>query len=202
MSGAVTRVALFGGAFDPLHNGHLATISLLLSSGVVDEVVVVPCGDRPDKPKTSPAGHRLAMAQLGVDSQFAADPRVKISEVQITGEAGYATVDLLAYFKKARPDAELLVVIGAELVPDVPTWREPETLKKIAHLLVVRRPGVPEPSVPSGWRVTTLLQPYSAEVEISSTELRRRMVAGESLLGVVPGAVREYCDQNGLYKGG
>lgn len=142
------------------------------------------------------------MVQLGVDSQFAADPRVKISEVQITGEAGYATVDLLSYFKKARPDVELLVVIGAELVPDLPTWREAETLKKSSHLLVVRRPGAPEPSIPSGWKATTLLQPYSGEVAVSSTELRRRMAVGESLLGLVPGAVREYCDRNGLYKGG
>ena len=62
-------MALYGGAFDPFHNGHLATISLLLSSGLVDEVVVVPCGDRPEKPGTSPAVHRLAMAKLAVESR-------------------------------------------------------------------------------------------------------------------------------------
>lgn len=199
MSAQAKRVALFGGAFDPLHNGHLATISLLLSSALVDQVVVVPCGDRPDKPGVSAAGHRLAMAKLGVASRFSDDQRVTVSDAQASGKAGYATVDLLSYFKKTVPEAELFVIIGAELVPELHTWREPERLKKEAHLLVVRRPGAPEAAIPAGWKVTSLLEPYSAEVQISSTELRKRLAAREALHGLVPDAVVEYCARHRLY---
>ncbi len=202
MSASLKRVALFGGAFDPFHNGHLATVSLLLSSGLIDQVLVVPCGDRPDKPHTSPAADRLAMAHLAVESRFCGDSRVQVSDAQVAGRAGYATVDLLSHFKKEMPSAELLVVVGAELVPELHTWREPETLKQLAHLLVVRRPGAPEPLMPAGWKATMLLQPYSDEVEVSSTELREKIAAGEPLQGLLPAPVREYCVQKGLYAGG
>ena len=58
-AGGRRRLALYGGAFDPIHNGHLATIALILNSGAADEVLVIPSGDRPDKPNTIAAQHRV-----------------------------------------------------------------------------------------------------------------------------------------------
>lgn len=194
------RVALFGGAFDPFHNGHLATISRLLESGVVDHVVVIPSGDRPDKPSTSPALARLEMTRLGVQSRFAGDARIEVSDVQASGRSGYATVDLLAHFKKERPHDTLLVVIGPELVADLAKWKDPETLRREGHLLVVRRPGSPNPSIPPGWQVTDLMMPYAEEVDISSSELRGLLRRGERCNGMMPDEVQAFCVEERLYR--
>jgi len=197
---APLRVALYGGAFDPLHNGHLAAIAGILKSGAADRVVVVPCGDRPDKPQASLGEHRLAMTRLGVEGCFAGDERVTVSDAQVAGHAGYATVDLLSHFAKELPGEELLVVIGPELLADLPSWRDPERLRNIAHLLVVRRPGVTCQEPPPGWRITPLTAPYEGEVEASSTELRQRLRQGRPTDGLVPTAVREYCIRHSLYR--
>jgi nicotinate-nucleotide adenylyltransferase len=200
VSSAPLRVAIFGGAFDPFHNGHLATVSLLFKSNVVDYVIVVPCGDRPDKAGTSRGTDRLAMTTAGLRSHYESDQRVSVSDAQVIGEAGFATIDLIRYFKKARPRDELFVVIGEELVGDLSQWHESDALKSEAEFLVVHRPGATEPVLPHGWRIRTLTSPYEGEVDISSTELRRRLRAGESCEGLMPKSVIEYCVTHNLYR--
>ena len=200
MGGTPKRIAIYGGAFDPFHKGHLATIVRLLESGRVDSVIVVPCSDRPDKSGTLGAEHRLAMARLGVDSRFAGDNRVEVSDAQVARRAGFATIDLLSYFKKELPTADLFVVIGEELVRDLPSWKDPERLKQEAHFLVLRRPGSEAVCSGAGWQLTQLTAPYPGEVEISSTELRELLRSGSAGQDFLPRAVRDYIIANGLYR--
>lgn len=195
-----TRIALFGGAFDPFHNGHVAAIKHILRSGLVDKVLVLPSGDRPDKSVVSSARSRYDMALLGVRECFGDDARVVVSDLHSSGRVGYGTIDLLRYFEK-EGGSRVFVVIGDELLNDLPRWKEADDLKKRATFLVMRRPGVVTSNPLPGWNVK-FLDPFENEgVLISSTELRKRLARGESCEGLMPTSVAVYCREKGLYSG-
>ena len=84
-AGGRRRLALYGGAFDPIHNGHLATIALILNSGAADEVLVIPSGDRPDKPNTIAAQHRMEL-KLEAHLLIVGRPSVKSSAPELQAE--------------------------------------------------------------------------------------------------------------------
>jgi nicotinate-nucleotide adenylyltransferase len=192
-------IAVFGGAFDPFHNGHVAAIKLLLTVPTIDRVLVVPSGDRPDKHGVSPAADRFEMTRRGVEAAFANNQRVVVSAVQSRGEVGFSTIDLVTYVQH-NFGAQVGVVIGGELLKDLPMWHRAEELKQRASFLVLERPGVVAEIPPAEWRVE-FLPTFGAEgVEVSSTELRKRLARGERCEGLLPEAVREYCASRGLYR--
>jgi nicotinate-nucleotide adenylyltransferase len=192
------RVALFGGAFDPFHRGHSAAIQHLLERDKVDRVVVIPSGDRPDKPGVLPAAERLAMTRIGVAASFANDPRIEVSDLQVTGKVGYATIDLVTYYAQ-DPSIEPLVVIGQELLADLPGWVRAEELREQATFLVLQRPGTQAGETPPGWRCV-VSQPFNdSGVFISSTELRERLSRGERCEAVLSQDVYDYCSARQLY---
>lgn len=215
-AGGRKRIALYGGAFDPIHNGHLATIALILNSGAADEVLVIPSGDRPDKPNTIAAQHRMELSRLAIAEAFGSDPAVMVSDLQASGSLGFASIELLDYFKNKQPDAELLLVVGAELLRDLAGWKEAERLKLEAHFLVVRRPSVkssaPEPELQAElqvewrtewqaeWRSTILAAPSEAQVLVSSTTLRELIRSGARCAGLMPKSVYDYCIKHAVYR--
>jgi nicotinate-nucleotide adenylyltransferase len=192
------RIAIYGGAFDPIHNGHLATIGLLLASGQVDSVVVVPSGDRPDKKTNACAADRLVMTKLALEEAFPNEPRVVISDIHATGKVGYGTIDLVDYFLK-QTDTDVFVVIGHELLPDLPSWKESTRLCALANFLVIQRPGSCAGELPKGLKVTTLHESYQAGILVSSTTLRTLLAQGVSCAGLLPPSVAAFCRERGLY---
>ena len=192
------RIAIYGGAFDPIHNGHLATIGLLLASGQLDSVVVVPSGDRPDKKTNARAADRLVMTKLALEEAFPNEPRVVISDIHATGKVGYGTIDLVDHFVK-QTDTDVFVVIGHELLPDLPSWKESARLCALAHFLVIHRPGSPAGELPKGLKATRLHESYQAGVLVSSTTLRRLLAQGVSCAGLLPLSVAAFCRERGLY---
>lgn len=199
MTGAAMCIAVFGGAFDPFHNGHIAAIKLLLSVPCIDRVLVMPSGDRPDKQGVSPAEDRFEMTRLGVGAAFAHNPRVVVSDVQSRGEVGFATIDLVTYVED-QFSMQAGVVIGGELLKDLPMWHRAEELKQRARFLVLERPGVAVQMPLKQWRVE-FLPTFGAEaVEVSSTELRKRLARGDRCEGMLPKAVTDYCVSRGLYR--
>jgi|GEM_PF-1715648 len=207
-AGGRRRLALYGGAFDPIHNGHLATIALILNSGAADEVLVIPSGDRPDKPNTIAAQHRMELSRLAISEAFGSDSAITVSDLQASGSLGFASIELLDYFKNKQPDAELLLVVGAELLRDLAGWVEAERLKLEAHLLIVGRPSVkssaPEPELQAElqaeWRSTVLAAPYEAQVLVSSTTLRELIRSGARCAGLMPKSVYDYCIKHAVYR--
>jgi nicotinate-nucleotide adenylyltransferase len=190
--------ALYGGAFDPFHNGHLATIALLLNSGVAQEVVVVPSGDRPDKSSTASGIHRLTMARRAVEESFAGDARVSVSDVHVMRTVGYGTIDVLdLYAREGR--GHVVVVVGQELLKDLAQWKESERLRATAKLLVIRRPGVASVTIPEGWNITVLSPSYEDGVIVSSSSVRELLRKGSSCAGLMPASVIQYCVQEKLY---
>ncbi len=196
---ASKRIAIYGGAFDPMHNGHLVVIAQLLASGQVDSVVVVPSGDRPDKTLGVSAADRLSMAQLAVKEAFASDSRVEVSDLHSSGRVGYGTIDLVDHFMKMT-GAEPYVVIGRELLADLSQWKEGARLCSIARFVVIDRPGVSPGLVPHGVQASDLRVPYSAAVLVSSTTIRSLLSQGLSCAGLVPQCVIAYCKARGLYE--
>ena len=194
------RIALYGGAFDPPHNGHLACISLLLNSGRVDRVLVVPSGDRPDKPEATAAVHRIKMTQLAVATEFSGDSRVAVSDMQTSGRVGFGTIDVVEYLHSEKPDAELLVVIGPELIGDLPRWKASEALRRNASFLIIPRPGVSGSFELEGWKLECLVAPHVGGVDVSSPVLRRILGKGSACGGLLPRDVVAYCKAHALYR--
>jgi nicotinate-nucleotide adenylyltransferase len=191
-------LAIYGGAFDPIHNGHLVTIAQLLASGQVDSVVVVPSGDRPDKKISVSAVDRLAMTRLAIEEAFLNDLRVSVSDIHATGKVGYGTIDLVEYFLK-QADTAPCVVIGQELLKDLPTWKEISRLRSLATFLVIRRPGTVVPELPKEISASWLSSPYEAGVLVSSTTIRAMLAQGLSCSGLLPPSVVAFCRSRGLY---
>lgn len=110
-----SRVAIYGGAFDPPTNSHLLCASEIVHSRCADEVWLVPCGPRPDKPglKTSPLD-RYVMCQIGVQTTFATDFPIKVSDIECFSERSYPTYDLLCSLRDKHPDCDFCFVIGSD----------------------------------------------------------------------------------------
>jgi nicotinate-nucleotide adenylyltransferase len=193
------RVALYGGAFDPMHNGHIATIAALLSSGLVDQVLVIPSGDRPDKVANTSASDRLAMTEQAVREFFSGDSRVSVSDLHAAKRVGFGTIDLLDYFKKDGT-MEPLIVVGCELLKDLPSWKESARLKTEGWFLVIQRPGFESSEIPKDVNVTMLTTSYPVGVNVSSTTLRAMLAQGLSCAGLMPSSVIRFCKERGLYQ--
>lgn len=198
MQGQSVRLAIYGGAFDPIHNGHLATIAQLLASGQVDSVVVVPSGDRPDKKITVSAADRLKMTQLAIAEAFPGELRVSVSDIHATGKVGYGTIDLVEYFSQQQGTSPY-VAIGQELLPDLSLWKEEARLRSMARFIVIPRPGTAMPDLPAGVSASWLNFPYHVGVLVSSSTIRDMLSNGFLCAGLLPPSVIAFCQAQGLY---
>ncbi|MCB9594337.1 MAG: nicotinate (nicotinamide) nucleotide adenylyltransferase [Sandaracinaceae bacterium] len=176
-------VALFGGSFDPPHLGHVLAATWVLSTSAVDELLVMPAFDHAfDKPLTA-FEHRMRMAALAFAPLRAA--RVSDLEARLGGES--YTVRTLEHLRAEEPDAAWRLVVGTDLVASIPRWHQGHRIPELCELLVVGRGGFARGE-------EDLLMP-----EVSSTEVRRRLRAGEPADALVPHAVLAYAAEHGLY---
>jgi nicotinate-nucleotide adenylyltransferase len=188
------RLGIFGGSFDPPHLGHLLPVIDAAEALNLDSVRFFPAGDQPFKRGRASANglHRLAMTERLVHgiSEFVADR----SEID-RGGISY-TVDTVAQMAAAHPEAELVLLLGADAYALFEQWREPDRIRAMASIAVLVRGGDPIPSV-SGERVKVL---ETRRVDISSTELRARVASGRTIRGFVPDAVADYVAEHRLYR--
>lgn len=196
------RLGIFGGSFDPVHNGHLALARACQTQAGLDEVWFMPTAVQPLKQHGPHATdtQRLEMLQLAINSE----PGLRISKLEIDRGGVSYTIDTLRQLDEELPDAVLFFLMGADAVHDAPHWREPRAIFALATPLVVHRAGEPEPDLVA---LRTLCapnkQPHLVEmpsVDISSTEIRRRAAAGAPLDGLVPPAVATYIAAHRLYR--
>jgi len=121
------RIAIYGGAFDPITNAHLTVCSEIVHSGEADEVWIVPCGSRPDKPNLkTPAVERYCMCQIAVNTSYSSSFPVKVSNIDIGGVKALFTYDLLCELSRQNPEVDFVFVIGSDwLQPhfDLKEWR-------------------------------------------------------------------------------
>ncbi len=195
MSDLPARVGVFGGTFDPIHVGHLAAASEVCAALSLDLLLVTPADVQPfkDAGAVTPARHRLAMARLAVKD----DPRMEVSDVDIVRGAPTYTVDTLRDIAAAFPGSELFFITGADALERLDEWREAKVLKTLATFVGVSRPGYS--LSPSGGDVRFVEVPA---LQVSSTDVRRRVAVGQPIDYLVPAAVVDYIEETKLYVGG
>ncbi|HYP02676.1 MAG TPA: nicotinate-nucleotide adenylyltransferase [Pyrinomonadaceae bacterium] len=136
-----TTVALYGGSFDPVHDGHIAVARELLKLFALDEVLFIPAHVAPHKRRhaAAPASplHRYAMLALATQGE----PRFRVSTVELDEPEKPYTVETVSRLKSDSPAARFLFVMGADSWEEITTWREWERLLSLVAHVVVTRPG-------------------------------------------------------------
>lgn len=200
------RIALFGGTFNPIHRGHVTVARAVADRLALSRLVLVPSARPPHKPADdlAPGEDRLAMCRLAAE----ADPWMVVSDLELRRPAPSYTVDTLAELRRESPTAEFLLVIGADMLRDFHLWRRFEEIVRMARIVTLPRPGVEIGPLAALRRalgdaaVERMLSDVQDTplVDVSSTEIRRRMLAGRTVDDLVPPAVARYILEHGLYR--
>lgn len=196
MAGAShSRIGVFGGTFDPVHNTHCDIARAAVEEARLDRVFFVVAARPPHKTDGAYATpeQRLAMVQAAT----AELPRMEASALEVHRDGPSYTVDTLRELKALYPGADLHLIIGLDSLIDLPTWRSPEEIMRQAHLLVVPRPAGPR-QVPEELTGRYTLLPFE-ETALSATEVRERIMAGEPFGHLVPPAVERLIREEGIY---
>lgn len=192
-----------GGTFDPIHTGHLVIAEEARIRFDLDEVVFVPAAVPPHKKRAdlSPAEDRYAMALLAT----ASNPYFSVSRIELERPGPSYTIDTVRQFRAQQgADAQLYFLTGADAILEILTWRDPEALARECRLIAAARPGYDLEQIgrrlPDNIRaaVDTLVVPG---VDVSASEIRRRVRAAVSISYLTPEPVIDYIRKKRLYAG-
>jgi len=217
-------VGVLGGSFDPVHLGHLRIAAWVREALRLDQVLLLLSPRPPHKDPTAltPPGARAEMLRLAIGD----DPGLRLSTVEFDEEGPSYTIDTLRRFRTASAPADPVFIIGADSLPELPSWRLAQDLTAEFDFVVLDRPGsepldaprlvdrrlasrvVPLTPLPPaggtrglppgvGGRIFTLRRPATPE---SSSQVRALAASGRSLQGLVPPAVAGYISDHGLYR--
>jgi len=188
------RIGVMGGTFDPIHNGHLVAASEVQWKFELDEVIFVPTGQPWMKGEVTDGEHRYLMTVIAT----AANPSFTVSRVDIDRGGPTYTIDTLRDIRKARPNADLFFITGADAVAQILEWKDVEEVWSLAHFIAVSRPGTPlSISALPQQGVSSLEVPALA---ISSTDCRSRVGRGFPVWYLVPDGVVQYISKHHLYR--
>ncbi|MEL7500628.1 MAG: nicotinate-nucleotide adenylyltransferase [Planctomycetota bacterium] len=200
------RIGIFGGSFDPIHQGHLIIAEQCREKADLDQVWFVPCAMNPHKRDGAQGTDRQRKEMI--ELALAGHEPFRISTVELDRGGVSYTVDTLTTFSQTYPDDDLFLLMGDDSLESFERWKEPETICQLATPLIVNRPG-------SGEVDLSVLEPFiqgadfdqlktsqveCPRIEISSTEIRRRIAAGESVRFMLPRSVERYIQTQRLYQ--
>lgn len=197
---------ILGGTFDPVHYGHLVAAECAVHRFDLDRVIFMPAAQPPHKTGklVLDPHHRAGMVELAI----ADNPRFQISRLELERPGVSYTIDTIEYLQRNHPDVDIVFIMGMDSVYILDTWKDAGRLIDICSILVVTRPGyrldANDPAlakVPANfWKRANFLT--IPGIDISSTELRRRVREGEPIRYLVPPAVEKYIHHNALYQEG
>jgi nicotinate-nucleotide adenylyltransferase len=178
------KIALFGGSFDPPHIGHQMVCLYVLATEPIDELWFVPVFAHAFGKPLTPFAHRLEMCKR-VCEPFGS--RVKVSEVERELGGVSRTAETVRHLQRQRPGDELSLVIGADVLGELQGWYDADALRRLVQFIIIGRTGYE--------RAESLPMPA-----VSSSDVRRRLAAGEPCQHLVPRNVLAYIAEHGLYR--
>jgi nicotinate-nucleotide adenylyltransferase len=199
------NVGILGGTVDPIHLGHLEAAAAAQRALSLDRVLLLPARTPPHRSAEPRASvfRRFAMAALA-----AAERGFSVSDLELRRDGpSYTALTLEALHRDGYAPAQLFFITGSDAFADVATWYDYPRILQLANFVVVSRPGAPRPAdlIPNPQSlITDSARPTVLSVEaetpnVSSTEIRRRAGAGESLDGLVPSSVAGHIRRHHLY---
>jgi nicotinate-nucleotide adenylyltransferase len=200
----VPRIGLLGGTFNPPHIAHLVCAQEAWSQLGLDRVALLPVSLPPHKEVEDDPGaeHRVAMCEAAV----AGDDRLAVSRAEVDRPGRSYTVDTLNRLHEARPEDQLIFIVGGDMAASLPEWREPRAILEMCSLGVAARDGVGREQVlerldrelpGASERIRFFDMP---RIDVSSTLVRSRVAAGRPVRYLVPDAVASYIEREGLYR--
>ena len=202
---APRRIGVLGGTFDPPHVGHLWLAALAADVLDLDRVLFMPAAQPPHKGGRliSNGTDRLLMTRLAIHT----DPTFELSALEMERPGPSYTIDSVVELKGLYPDAELMLVMAADSLAQIDSWREPDRLLDEIEWAVGPRVGtqLPDPSALEdrfGDRASRIHLLTGPSLEVSSSEVRRRVAAGHTIRYLVPREVEELIIDRKLYRRG
>jgi len=192
-----SKVGLFGGTFNPVHNAHLKVAQKSIEQIGLDRVIMVPSKNPPHKTTRGipDADTRYKMVELAIQGE----ENLEVSRVEIERDGPSYTIDTIIEMKKVYDD--LVFIVGADNLVKIETWKEPEKLLKSCPFVIAPRGGYKkadfDDKIFDGKDLRFL---DMDEISISSTKIRERIMDGESINSMVPSAVVDYILSKGLYQ--
>lgn len=198
------KIGILGGSFNPPHLGHLGMARTALEVRGLDRVLFIPAAVPPHKTNhgaMASAEQRLAMTRLAVEGEA----RFEICDDEIRRGGISYTVDTLRRLHAAHPGAAFFLIVGADTLRELPTWRAIETILGLCTVLTIARPNYESaamrPVLPAPWPEKLLSNVVVGKpLDISSSDVRARISRGESIAHLVPAAVARYIAAEKIYK--
>jgi len=196
------RLGVLGGTFDPIHLGHLAAAEAAIECADLDQVVFVPTGTPPHRPRAVASGdQRLEMCRLAT----AGDSRFSISDIELERAGPSYTLDTLLALRGANPHAEMFLVLGWDAASQLRSWYRPDEVLALAPVIVITRPGRAAPTIDdvktAGLDPTRVILCPRPTPSVSGSELRHDLMAGRPVTGRVPVGVEHYIATHHIYRG-
>ncbi|MDR0220193.1 MAG: nicotinate-nucleotide adenylyltransferase [Lachnospiraceae bacterium] len=198
------KIGIIGGAFDPIHNGHIHIAVAANKHLGLDEILFVPANDFYEKEGggLTEARHRREMVNLAVGSM----PGVVVSDIELSVPKKTYTFETIEKLKEFYSTSELYFIVGADTIYSMETWKEPEYVFRNVVTIVAKRDDYSDEDV--GKHIAYLAGKYNTDIRflmgekinVSSQAIRKRVRMGESIYGLVPDEVEEYILFNGLYE--
>lgn len=181
------RIAIFGGSFNPPHVAHVLAVVYALGVAPIDHVLIVPVYQHPFSKELAPFDHRLAMCEAAMG--WIPHTTISVVERDLGGDS--LTLRTLTRLAQDHPDWRMRLLVGADVLADLPKWHRFDKIAEIAPPIVLGRAGV-----------TTDAAPVPVLPKVSSTEVREALSRGdyEAVRPLLPARVLAYIEEHGLYR--
>lgn len=199
----VKKVAMYGGSFNPIHNGHMELAGLFIDRLDLDMVLLIPTATPPHKSGRYmiSAEHRFKMCKIAA----AGNPNIQVSDIEILRQGKSYTVDTLKELKNIYKDAEIFLLMGADMFLSLETWKNYKEILNLATICTVPRNdsdfkmllAYDKTLKKSGGKCIIIDKPV---VQVSSTQVRNAVSENKSIEKLVPKGVWEYISENCLYR--
>jgi nicotinate-nucleotide adenylyltransferase len=190
------KIGVLGGTFDPVHLGHLVLAEQVKETLKLSRVLFIPCLGPPHKTrkKLSSAEDRFRMTSLAIEGNRS----FSISDMELKRGGLSYTVDTLKQLRHTYHGAEIYFLTGSDVLDEIHTWRDPEEIYKLAKMVIAVRPGFDDFDRRNRFARKSLVVDITG-LDISSSQIRKRVKKGQSIKYLVPSRVEEYIRRKKLY---